>query len=277
MTMTMTPLTGSHPDADPPPVTSRAGVREIEVTLPVGFVDGEGRVHRQVTLRKMTGRDEALLADPANQRNGGRLVTALLHSCITRLGDLPAPRRGDVELMYSVDRNYLLIRLRSFTFGAELPASYTCPACGDRFDTVEDLDALPVRMLLDGEPPEDVVVELDDGYVDRDGSVHTSMTLRLARGDDESAAAPQMRKNASLGKNALLARCLRTLGDLPQHRLEALGPKIFADLTMTDRRLIDRAFNAGAPGIDLIRELDCPACGHEVRASLDMTHFLAPE
>ena len=86
-----------------------------------------------------------------------------------------------------------------------------------------------------------------------------------------------MRKNASLGKNALLARCLRTLGDMPRHRLEALGPKIFADLTMTDRRLIDRAFNEGVPGIDLIREIDCPACGHELRASLDMTNFLAPD
>lgn len=155
--------------------------------------------------------------------------------------------------------------------------AYTCPSCGDRFEQTEDLDGLPVRPLADGEPPQDVVVELLDGYVDRDGSVHTAMTLRLARGDDEAAAAPQLRKNASLGKNALLARCLRSLGDLPQHRLEALGPKILADLTLTDRRLIDRAFNDGAPGIDLIRELDCPACGHEMRATLDMTNFLVLE
>lgn len=251
--------------------------REIDVTLPVGFVDGEGKVHRQVTLRKMTGRDEALLADPANQRNGGRLVTALLHSCVVRLGELDTVRRGDIEAMYSVDRNFLLIRLRSFTFGAELPAAYSCPSCGDRFEQVEDLDALPVRMLADGEQPDDVAVELRDGYLDRDGSVHTALTMRLARGSDETAAAPQMRKNASLGKNALLARCLKSLGDLPPHRLDALGTKILADLTLTDRRLIDRSFNENAPGIDLVRELDCPSCGHEMRASLDMTNFLALE
>ena len=148
---------------------------------------------------------------------------------------------------------------------------------GEHFEQIEDLDALPVRTLPDGGSPEDIIVELSDGYVDRDGTVHTAMRLRLARGDDESAAAPQMRKNASLGKNALLARCLRSFGDLPSHRLEALGPKIMADLTLTDRRLIDRAFNEGAPGIDLIREFDCPVCDHHFRASLDMTHFLAPE
>ncbi|MFJ6834690.1 hypothetical protein [Streptomyces sp. NPDC091209] len=255
----------------------RAGVRELDVTLPIGHVDHDGQTHRQVTLRKMTGREEALLADPANQRNGGRLVTALLHSCVVRLGDLQQVRRADIDALYSLDRNFLLIRLRSFTFGPELKAGYTCPSCGDRFEQTEDLDTLPVRPLADGEPPQDVVVELLDGYVDRDGSVHTAMTLRLARGDDEAAAAPQLRKNASLGKNALLARCLKSLGDLPPHRLEALGPKILADLTLTDRRLIDRAFNDGAPGIDLIRELDCPACGHEMRATLDMTNFLVLE
>jgi hypothetical protein len=259
------------------PLTAATSARETEVTLPIGYVDDSGHAHKQVVLRKMTGRDEALLADPVNQRNGGKLVTALLHSCMRAAGEGEGLSRRDIDAMYSVDRNYLLIKLRSLTFGPELAASYTCPACGDRFETVENLDELPTTMLPEGELPEDISVELLDGYVDKDGSVHTSMTLRLARGDDESAAAPQMRKNASLGKNALLARCLRTLGDLPEHRTDALGTKIFADLTLGDRRLIDRAFNEGAPGIDLVRELDCPSCGHEIRASLDMTNFLAPE
>jgi hypothetical protein len=256
---------------------NRAGRREIEVTLPIGSIDERGRMQRAVTLRKMTGREEALLADPGNQRNGGRLVTALLHSCITRIGDMDTVPRSMVEHMYSVDRNFLLLRLRGFTFGNELPASYTCPSCANRFEMTEDLNELPLRTLAPGEEPEDIVVELEDGYLDRDGNVHTSMTLRLARGDDESAVAPQMRKNPSLGKNALLARCMKSLGDLPAHRIEALGPRIMSDLTLADRRLIDRAFNEGAPGIDLIRELDCPSCGADFKATLDMTRFLASD
>ena len=95
--------------------------------------------------------------------------------------------------------------------------------------------------------------------------MHTALTLRLPRGDDESAVAPQMRKNASLGKNALLARCLKSLGDMPTHRLEALGPKILADLTLTDRRLIDQALNERRPGIDLIREMDARAAATSSR------------
>lgn len=261
----------------PATVPGPGGRREIEVTLPIGVAGESGAVHRTVTLRKMTGREEALLADPANQRNGGRLVTALLSNCITRLGELESVPKAAIEQMYSADRNFLLLRLRSFTFGSELRAGYGCLSCGDRFEVVEDLDELPVRMLDGHDAPEDVVVELQDGYVDRDGAVHTAMTLRLPRGADETAVAPQMRKNASLGKNALLARCLKSLGDLPAHRVEALGPKILADLTLTDRRLIDRAFDEAGPGVDLIREMDCPACGATVKASLDMTHFLALE
>jgi hypothetical protein len=258
-----------------PVTTGRSGRREIEVTLPIGSRDERGRVHRSAWLRKMTGREEALLADPANQRNGGRLVTALLQSCITRLEDMEEVPRSQVERMYSVDRNFLLLRLRGLTFGNTLPASYTCPSCGNRFEVDEDLSELPLRILAPDEEPEDIVVELEDGFVDRDGAVYTSMTLRLARGDDEAAVAPQMRKNPSLGKNALLARCMKSLGDLPAHRMEALGPRIMSDLTLADRRLIDKAFNEGAPGIDLIREMDCPSCGSEFRSTLDMTRFLA--
>lgn len=264
-----------EPHESPPPMMGRGGRREIEETLPIGVAGPHG-VERTVALRKMTGREEALLADPASQRNGGRLVTGLLASCITRIGDLETVDRSVIEHMYSADRNFLLLRLRSFTFGSELPASYGCTSCGHRFELVEDLDTLPVQRLADGVEPDDIVVELEDGYVDPDGNVHTAMTLRLARGDDESTVAPQMRKNASLGKNALLARCLKSLGDVPAHRLDALGAKILADLTLTDRRIIDRAFNDAAPGVDLIREIDCPACGAVFKATLDMTSFFSP-
>lgn len=249
--------------------------REFDFTLPIGFTDPEGTTHRAVTLRKMTGREEAILADRKYLRNGGKLVTELLHSCLLRLGSLQPNGRGPVSSMYSADRNYLLLKLRTITFGATLQATYSCPGCGQSFDVEEDLDELPVEMLADGAEQDDVVVELEDGYVDRDGQVHTAMRLRLPTGGDEEAVAGQMRENPSLGKNALLARCLRSLGDMPQHRLEALGTKIMGDLTMTDRRLVDRAVADAAPGVDLERHLECPGCGKEFTATLDMSRFLA--
>jgi len=258
-------------------VTTAPAAREYEFALPVGYTDEEGRTHRSIVLRKMTGREEAILADRRFQRNGGQLVTELIHSCLVRVGDLPKNGRSTVAGMYSADRNYLLLKLRSITFGAELQASYTCPACSEVTQLVEDLDELSVTCLPEGDAPDDLTLELSDGYVDREGQLHTALTLRLPIGADEEAVASQMRQNASLGKNALLARCLKSLGDLPRQRIEAIGPKILADLTLSDRRLIDRALNEHAPGVNLVRQVECINCGHGFKANLDMTHFLSPE
>lgn len=249
--------------------------RTFDVTLPVGWTDGTGVTHREVVLRKMTGREEAILADRKYQRNGGKLVTELLHSCILRIGEHEANGRGPLTQMTSADRNYLLLKLRSITFGTELQATYTCPACAEQLPVTEDLDELPVRSGGGDDGGTEITVELEDGWVDREGQVHTALRLRLPTGADEEAVAPQLRENVSLGKNALLARCIVSLGDVPAYRIEGMGPRIMSDLTMSDRRLIDRALNDAAPGVDLVRELDCPACGKHFTASLDMSNFLA--
>jgi hypothetical protein len=228
-------------------------------------------------IRKMTGREEAILADRRFQKNGGRLVTELLHSCVTRVGDLPKNGASTVSGLYSVDRNFLLLRLRSVTFGPDLQATYTCPSCSEATKLVENLDDLPVREMADGESAEEITVELEDGFTDRDGNVHTTLALRLPTGADEEAVAPVMRQNASEGKNALLSRCLKRLGDMPKHRLEALGPHVLSELTLTDRRKIDRALNQAAPGVNLVRSIECAHCGHVFNANLDLSHFLALE
>lgn len=252
-----------------------ATARESEFNLPLGYMNGDGATRRKGALRKMTGREEAILADKSNQQNGGKLVTELLYSCVTQFEGAEKLTKQDVANWYSADRNYVLIKLRSFTFGPELPATYTCPSCGEKLEMMENLDELPVMVLDDGAQPEDVTIELQDGFWDNDNVCHTTISLTLPKGVDEAAVAPMTRKNASMGKNALLARCVTKVGDMPKHRIEAMGARIFAELTLTDRRLIDQALNKHAPGIDLSRECDCPSCGAEIKTSLDMTHFLS--
>lgn len=256
--------------------TPAAGARGVvPFELPIGVTDEEGRLQRSGFLRKMTGRDEAILTDRSNQHNGGKLVTELLTSCVAELGDLPKVTPKIIGEMFSADRNYLLVQLRIATFGPELEANYKCPSCGFAWELTEDLRELPVTRSEDSSDANEIAVELEDGYVDQNDVVHTAAVLRLPSGEDETAVAPQMRRNPTHAKNALLARCLKSLGDVPAQRLRALGPKILADLTMSDRRLIDRALNSAAPGIDLVRSLDCPSCGHEFKQSLDMSNFLA--
>src|SRR5262245_22681542 len=100
------------------------------VALPVGYIDEDnGRVHREATVRKMTGNEEALLADPKLRGNGGKLITALLAACVTALDEVEKVTPAVIRGLFSADRNYLLLELRRLTFGDEMEAHYRCPRC----------------------------------------------------------------------------------------------------------------------------------------------------
>lgn len=249
-------------------------VREFDFELPVGYVDDDGRLHRTATLRKMTGREEALLADRKLRRNGGKLVTELLSNCMQQLGDLKPVTRQVVSRLTSPDRNYLLLELRKITFGQEIEANYVCPICSETTYVLEDLDVLPVHRL-NGEGPPEIVVELEDGYEDKDGEFYTAMVFRLPTGVDEEKTAGMVKDNPSRGMNALLTRCLLALGEMPSNRREALGTKIMSDLTMGDRARIERAFRQEAPGANLTREIECESCGRKFQTTLDLTSFFS--
>lgn len=247
-------------------------VREFDVQLPVGYIDEDGRCHRTATLRKMTGHEEALLADRKLRQNGGMLVSQLVASCLRKLGDLAPVPRAVVSQLTSPDRNYLLLELRKITFGQEMETSYRCPHCGETTLVLQDLDELPVRYAEEPAPGE-IAVELGDGYVDKGGEVYTAVSFRLPTGADEEKIAAAIKENPSRGMNALLARCLVSLGDMPSERREALGTKILNDLTMADRLRIERAFRQEMPGVDLTQEIICDSCGRSFRTTLDLTGF----
>ena len=248
--------------------------REFEVDLPVGFVDADGRPHRKIILRKMTGQEEAMLADKRLRQNGAKLVTELLASCVRQLGDITPVTRQMIAQLSSPDRNFLLLELRKITFGQELESTYTCPSCAGHTTVVQDLDSLPVRRL-NGEYTKEIVVELEDGYEDKSGEVHTTMVFRLPTGEDEERTATTVKENASHGMNALLTRCLTALGSMPAPRREALGTKLLGDLTMSDRARIERTIRSEMPGVDMTQQIECENCGRSFQSSLDLTRFFS--
>ena len=248
--------------------------REFEFELPIGYEDADGQVHRTAMLRKMTGRDEAVMADKRSRANGARMITELLAGCLVRLGSIEKPGAKVTQQMFSADRHFLLVKLREVTFGEEMQATYSCATCHQATVVAEDLSELEVVRLPAGSLPEDMMVQLDDGYVDRNGEVYQTLLFRYPTGLDEERIAPAVRENASRGKNALLARCLTSMGDVPEAKLQALGTSIFADLTLADRGAIDHAMNNGGPGIKLRRTVLCDNCGREYEAALDMSNFL---
>ena len=252
--------------------TMQATSWQETVVLPVGRSDDEDAgVLRELALRKMTGNEEALLVDPKLRANGGKLVTALLASCARdEGGGRVAPAR--IRALASADRNFLLLELRRLTFGDEMHARYTCPRCQQVTAVVEDLATIDVRRI-DEDFDFEVTVELVDGYRDPDGEIQRELVFGLPTGADEEAAGALRDANPARQRDVLLARCLLRVGELEPRRMRALGPRVLAELSMSDRRLIQAALDAAAPGPDLTRSVVCDHCLEEFRAALDMSHF----
>src|SRR5437588_13045665 len=81
---------------------------EFPFTLPRGYVDSDGAVHRDGVMRLATAYDEiAPMKDPRVQANPGYLVIILLARVITRLGTLTALTPKMVEGFFAGDLAYL--------------------------------------------------------------------------------------------------------------------------------------------------------------------------
>lgn len=81
---------------------------EFEFTLPKGYRDMDGAIHRDGVMRLANAADEILpLKDPRVQQNPGYLSVILLSRVITRLGTLPAVDTHVIENLYTMDLAYL--------------------------------------------------------------------------------------------------------------------------------------------------------------------------
>lgn len=81
---------------------------EFEFTLPMGYVDADGNVHKDGVMRLATAADEILpLRDPRVQNNPAYLVVILLSRVITRLGTLSQVTPQVIEGLFAADLAYL--------------------------------------------------------------------------------------------------------------------------------------------------------------------------
>jgi hypothetical protein len=81
---------------------------EYEFTLPIGYQDEEGTLHREGTMRLATAADEILpLRDPRVQANEAYLIVILLSRVVTRLGLVSQVNPKVVENLYAADLAYL--------------------------------------------------------------------------------------------------------------------------------------------------------------------------
>jgi hypothetical protein len=89
--------------------SERFGFRtEIEFSLPKGYVDAAGNLHRKGVMRLATAADEILpLRDPRVQQNEAYLTVIVLARVIAKLGTLTDIDTGVIEGLYASDLSFL--------------------------------------------------------------------------------------------------------------------------------------------------------------------------
>jgi hypothetical protein len=108
---------------------------EFAFTLPRGYVDAHGAVHRDGTMRLATARDEIEpLRDAAVRQNEAYLTVLLLARVVTRIGSLTDVTPEVIENLYAADFDHLQRLYERLNTNGELVGSVTCPECKHAFE-----------------------------------------------------------------------------------------------------------------------------------------------
>ena len=110
---------------------------EFPFTLPRGYVDPEGNLHKEGTMRLATAFDEiAPLKDPRVLSNPGYLLIILLVRVVTRLGTLEYINPKVIEGLFAADLAYLQDLYTRLNGVGHNRVQTQCPHCQQQF-TVE--------------------------------------------------------------------------------------------------------------------------------------------
>jgi hypothetical protein len=107
---------------------------EFSFSLPRGYVDDAGTVHRHGTMRLATARDEIYpQTDHRVRENPAYLTVLLLTRTVTRLGSLPEVDSYVIENLFASDLAFLQDLYRRINQEGHTQAAVRCPSCNHDF------------------------------------------------------------------------------------------------------------------------------------------------
>ncbi len=141
-------------------MTDQALQTEFEFTLPQGYVDDDGTLHKEGRMRLATAADEIQpLQDPQVQSNQSYLTITLLARVVTDLGTLETVDKSVIEDLFVNDLEYLQAMYERVNNQGRNTVTTGCPECGHGFD-VDVETGTPVATDPEHAPP---AAEADGG------------------------------------------------------------------------------------------------------------------
>ena len=108
---------------------------EIAFTLPRGYVDERGVVHREGRMRLATARDEIEpLREVEVRQNQAYLSVLLLSRTITSIGDVTDITPQLVEGLFAADFDHLQRLYERVNSDGDAVGVVSCPACAHQFE-----------------------------------------------------------------------------------------------------------------------------------------------
>jgi hypothetical protein len=103
---------------------------EFTFTLPLGYVDPGGTLHKEGVMRLATAFDEITpLKDPRVHNNPAYLLVILLSRVVTRLGTLEQITPKTIEGLFAADLAYLQDLYRRINENGHTHVHAQCPHC----------------------------------------------------------------------------------------------------------------------------------------------------
>lgn len=237
-----------------------------------GYKDEHGVTHIEFEYREMDGTDEEAISKPKIKASGSLITRTLLERCIVRIGAIekstvkPSEWTNIIQSLAIGDQDYAMLQIRALSLGEELEVNHKCPNCKTKINSVFTIDELP---LIPYSGVEEIEFELPRGYRDKEGTVHKFGVLRHATGLDREALDRMITQNPSVANTLLLARCIKSLGDVP------VTDDLLRKLSLRDRNYLFELIRNESFGYDVNDfEIECPSCGRELRVSFNQTDFL---
>lgn len=107
---------------------------EFQFTLPRGYMDASGQLHRQGRMRLARALDEIeAVQDPRVQANEAYLPVLLLSRVIAQLGALPRVTPEIVADLYVIDLAYLEDLYQRINQPEAVTLGAVCPTCSQQF------------------------------------------------------------------------------------------------------------------------------------------------
>src|SRR5947209_7957281 len=108
---------------------------QVEFSLPRGYVDEKGEVHRVGTMRLATARDEIEpLREIDVRQNSAYLTVLLLARTVTRIGSITQVTPALVESLFAIDFDHLQRLYERINSDGEAVGVVSCPSCSHRFE-----------------------------------------------------------------------------------------------------------------------------------------------